>query len=338
LFQIYQPSGRFSPSAFVILLGGAVVASAAAYVYQLGLQWIPFIYVNFLLTWGMGMLLGKAAAYFIYAGHVRNVALGLAGFVILVAVGLGSKFGFQYLAARAEVAAEVARLQPADLGIELDRPLNGEELANFRQAILEDFTFGDHIQARVDRGWNVGRAGGAPVAGIFVYLVWLVELGVISYFGGTLALEAVRKPYSETLGKWADSVDVEMTLPVTNPLMVAKIGSAKTVQELLELPIPDTDESSNVAVYVVHSVPNFPEEDAYLSVELQKFSQNAKGETEVTSEKLVNLAVITAAQRAQLRENSELMQEALAAYRESLANRPPEAAEDAPPDSESPSI
>jgi hypothetical protein len=280
----------------------------------------------------MGLLLGKAAATLITWGHVRNIALGMAGFAVLVVVGLGAKFGFQYLDAR----AAVARLQPADLGIELEGPLNAEELADFREAVLADFTFWDHIQARVENGWNVGRAGGAPVAGIFVYLVWLVELGAISYFGGSMAWEAVHKPYSEKLGKWADSVDVEMTLPITNPLMVAKISSAKTVQELLELPIPDTDQSNHIAVYVVHSVPNSPAEDAYLSVELQKYSQNAKGETEVSTEKLVNLAVITAAQRAQLRENSELMQEALAAYRESLANRPPEAGEESSPDAEPP--
>lgn len=322
MFQVYQPSGRFSPLAIFLALIAAVFVTGVAFVYQLGLHWIPLIYVNCLLTWGMAMVIGKATEFVIKKGEVRNVTLSLLFFVVLVGVGLGAKFGFQYLHARMELASEIERLSQVDLGIETEQPLTSSQMAEVRQAIVANFTFMDHIAIRVENGWNVGRGGKAPIAGPFVYLVWVVELGIILYFGSTIALEAARKPYSELSKRWADSVAIEMTLPITNPLMVAKISSAKSVQELLELPIPDTDQSNKIAVYEVHSVPNSPEEEAYLNVDLQTYSQNAKGETEVAHEFLVKLAVITAAQRAQLKENSELMQEALAAYRASLANPP----------------
>jgi hypothetical protein len=321
MFQVYQPSGRFSPVAIILAALASVLVIALAYVYQLGLHWIPFIYVNCLLTWGMGMAIGKATEFVVKKGHVRNVPLALLILVFLVVAGLCAKFGFQYLHAR----MEVAQATPQDLGLELERPLTPQELQEFREELLNAYGFVDHIEARVESGWTIGRAN-APIGGPVVYLVWVVELGIILYFGGAIALEAVRKPYSETLKRWADSVTVEMTLPITNPLMVAKISSAKSVQELLELPIPDSDQSNKIAVYEVYSVPDSPREDAYLTVDVQTFSQNAKGETEVAHEFLVKLAVITAAQRAQLKENSELMQEALAAYRASLANPPAEKA------------
>lgn len=323
MFQVYQPSGRFSLLAIPLVVIGIVVVVAAAYFYQLGLEWIPFIYVNVLLTWGMAMLIGKTAAYVIHLGHVRNITLSLLFFALLVVAGLGAKFAYQYVHARMSLESELVNMTQKELGIEADPPLTYEELKEVRQLILADFSFADHIEMRVANGWNIGRAN-APISGPVVYLVWVAELGIILYFGSVIALAAVKKPYSEKLNRWADSVTIEMTLPITNPSMVAKISSAKSVQELLELPIPDTDQSDKIAVYEVHSVPDSPEEDAYLNVDLQTHSVNAKGELEIAHEFLVKLAVITAAQRTQLKENSELMQEALAAYRASLANPPSE--------------
>lgn len=316
MFEFYQPSGRFSPMAFVLLFAAVAVAIVAAFVYQLGLQWIPFIYINFLLTVGMGFLLGKLAAIIVKTGHVRNLALALFCFACLVVVALLAKYGFQYLADR----YQVAKLHPTDFGVEVDRQLTEDELNDFRKMILDDFSFSDHIQARVEQGWRLGRGGGAPLSGIFVYLVWLVELGVVIYFGGIIILEAAKQPYHEKLARWADASEVEMRLPVTNAEMVTKIKAAKSVQELLELPIPDTDQSERFAVYQVNSVPGFENEDAFLSVELHVYSTNAKGELEVKKEPLVNWAKITSDQRARLHENAELMQEAIAEYRASLEN------------------
>lgn len=327
MFHVYSPSGRFSPLALLLIPVATIGVVALAYVYQLGLHWIPVIYVSFLLTWGMGMAIGKATEFVIVAGHVRNVALSLLVVAILVVFGIGAKFGFQFMHARIAIAEQVSKLNQEELGVDWDQQLDPGELDKIREDYVAGYTFLHHIADRVEHGWLIGRAGGAPVSGIFVYLVWVAELGIIAYFGGVIALEAARKPYSEKMGRWANSVTNEMSLPITNPVMVAKISSAASVQDLLTLPIPDTDESDKVAIYQVHSVPDAPNEDAYLIVDLQTYTRNTKGELEVAHEYLVKLAIITAAERAQLKENTELMQEALAAYRASLANRPAEATE-----------
>lgn len=307
MFQVYSPSGRFSPTFIIYALIAAIAVVGIAFVYQLGLTWIPFVYINFLLTAAMGVAVGKATEFVIKRGHVRNVILSFLVFATLLVLGLGGKFGFQYLTER----------------IRLREDLRQDELQEF---LLEEFTFMEHIKSRVEDGWKVGRGGKAPLAGPFVYLVWLAELGIIGYVGGSMVIEAARKPYSEPLGLWASSETNEMVLPVTNESMVTKIKSAQSVQELLELPIPDTDQSNKIAVYQVFSVPDSPQADAFLTVDLQTHSRNDKGEIEIAHQYLVKLAVITAAQRAQLRENSELMQEALADYRASLseeAKEPP---------------
>jgi hypothetical protein len=61
-------------------------------------------------------------------------------------------------------------------------------------------------------------------------------------------------------------------------------------------------------------------EDAYLTVDLQTHLVNSKGEKEVQSKALVTNAILSSAQRYQLKENAEIMNEAFAAYRESLQN------------------
>jgi hypothetical protein len=54
MFQTYQPSGKIGALAWPLMLVGMALAIALAFVYQFLLAWIPLIYVNFLLTWGMG--------------------------------------------------------------------------------------------------------------------------------------------------------------------------------------------------------------------------------------------------------------------------------------------
>ncbi|MFO0939358.1 MAG: hypothetical protein U0930_01185 [Pirellulales bacterium] len=204
-----------------------------------------------------------------------------------------------------------------------NQTLTPEQFVEFRQVVLEQFTFAAHIEQRVENGWQVGKAGrngGNPISGIVVYLVWAIEAGAILYISGKATLTAVKKPFSEKMGVWADEDEVVMNLPVTNEEMVAKIKAASSVQELLELPIPKSDESHQIAVYTVHSVPGQEMEDAYLTVELQTHLVNAKGENQVVTKPLVRNAILTSAQRAQLKENAEIMKEAFDAYRASLAN------------------
>jgi siroheme synthase len=164
----------------------------------------------------------------------------------------------------------------------------------------------------------VGKGNGAPLSGIFVYLIWLIEAGIIGYFALTAPVAAAKEPYSEKLSAWADEAQVVMTLPITDPEMVSKIESASSVDDLLDIPIPQTDQSTQFAVYTVNSIPGEELEDAYLSVDSVSYTVNKKGEQETITKSLVAHAVLSAEKRQQLIENAELLQEAMAEYRASL--------------------
>ncbi len=332
MFETYKPSGRFSPFVIPAWLIAIVIVVALAFVYQMLLRWLPFIWVSFLITMGFGIVIGAIGTIVVALGHCRNLTLGfLIGSTLLLA-GVGGKFYFQHMHFRSQVEQNIR--QDRAIGKQLQELLaaaekENPELANMAnemdklvEAELAAVTFSETIKHRVDNGWNLGgrarKGGGLPVKGVFVYLIWLAELGIIGYFAVPIVVRTSGDPYSEKLNDWANEAEQVMFLPVTSEEMVAKIRSATSVDELLEIPIPQTDESMQFAHYYTHSITGQELEDAYLTVELVTYSYNANGEQTTNEEPLVKYAIITSEQRKLLVENASLLQEALEDYRESV--------------------
>src|SRR5262245_30482237 len=72
-FQVYRHSGKFGPRGPVLALGVAVLAGfPLGYAYSYLINWIPFIYLNFLLTAGYGFLFGFLTGLMVKIGKVRN--------------------------------------------------------------------------------------------------------------------------------------------------------------------------------------------------------------------------------------------------------------------------
>jgi len=129
---------------------------------------------------------------------------------------------------------------------------------------------------------------------------------------------SVKEPYSEKMRMWADESESVMILPITSDEMVSQIQSATWVDELLKIPIPQTDESAKFGQYVVNSIPGQEMEDAYLTVQTIEYSINKKGEQETQETMLVENAILSSQQRAQLVENAELLNEAMNDFRASV--------------------
>ena len=302
---------------FPALLIGMAVAVALAFVYQLLLEWIPFIYVSFLLTIGAGFLLSIMGSTICSIGHCRNRFIGFIVGLLLTLSLLGGKFWFQYQAKLADQQKALAVSILEDDNFEFEQ---NQALAEARAAkIMSDWSITDYLQMRVDQGWQIGRGGGgAPVSGLFVYLIWLLEAGIIFFIGISGSMAQSAEPYSEKLSTWASEEEHIMSLPVTDAEMVAQIQSATSVEQLLEIPIPKTDQSNVFAIYKTNSIPGQELEDAYLTVQLLELSVNNKGEEVRTETPLVTHAVLSSEKRKELVENASLLQEALADYREAV--------------------
>ena len=319
MFDTYQPSGKFGVMLLPLVLLGVVLAVAAAYVYHLLLEHIPLIYINFLATLFFGIGIGMVGAWIVRTSHTRNRMIAIGMGILLALSALAGKYYFQHQT----FCNQVFDIEKDGLLRELDaEQVNSQQreelLEKLRDVIHDEYNIVTHLKLRADQGWNIGRGGGAPVAGVFVYLVWLVEAGMLLFYSVKGSAAAAGEPYSEKLNTWASEEETVMSLPITSNEMVTQIQAATSVDDLLSLPVPKTDESDKFAIYRVNSIEGQELEDAYLSVDQVVLSVNSKGEQETEVTSLVRHAVLSSEQRKQLLENADLMQEAFAAYRESL--------------------
>lgn len=310
MFEVYKPAGNVGIVTWPLLLAGIAASIGLAFLYQMSLDWIPFVFVSVLITCGLGIVLATLGGLIVKVGHVRSITIGALIGICLATTCLSAKYWFQY---QRDIDVRTTSMLGDNRIPETKRP-------QVREMVKRELTWKKHIQDRTGFGWNIDRGGGGglPIKGGFVYLVWLIEAGIIYYFAVATPTNAAGEPYSEQTNRWASESQIIMTLPVTDKEMVAKITTAKSVDELLEIPIPKTDQSNRFAVYTVNSIPGEEMEDAYLSVDLLTYSVNDKGEEENKAQALVRHAVLPTEKREQLVENAELLQEAMADYRASL--------------------
>ena len=151
---------------------GLVAALVGGFLYQHLVSIIPLIYLNVVATIGLGAGIGFAFGYGASLGKFREplAAAGLAALCGLVAIVVS--FRVAHAQGAKEMNEELAAVFPAtDEGIP-------PELAH-----LQDMSLGSWIDLRVETGWSVGRIGrssdGPGFSGIFVWLIWLAELGIV---------------------------------------------------------------------------------------------------------------------------------------------------------------
>lgn len=243
-------------------------------------------------------------------GHVRNFTIAAMIGLVLASAGLATKYWFQY---QRDIDSRTTAMLVAN-------NIPAAKRSQVREMVDRQVQFKKHLQDRADLGWNIDRGGGGgiPIKGPFVYLIWLIEAGIIFYFAVVTPVSAASEPYSEQTNQWASESQVIMTLPISSEEMVNQIMMAKSVDDLLAIPIPKSDQSNRFAIYTVNSIPGEEMEDAYLSVDLLTLSVNSSGEEQNKEKPLVKYAILPTSKREQLVENAELLQEAMADYRANI--------------------
>ena len=321
MFEVYKPSGGFGLSTIIYFLIALVVTVLLGVVYAFGLRFIPFIYISFIMTGVFSLALGFLGATIVTKGHCRSVLLAALIGTLLCGFGVIAKHYVQYELWVGEVTDAQIAYQISEELLSRDQP---EDVRNTIRKKVRDWVRGEvsflgHFQVRADEGLVIGKGNGAPITGVLMYLLWAVEFGIVLFLGWMAPITAAKKPYSEKMGMWADETEEVMRLPISSDEMVEQIKSATTVEELLEIPIPQDIDYQRYALYDVHSVAGEELEDAYLSVGLFVKSYDKNGDLKLDETKLVRNAILTSAQRSQLLENASLMEEALDAYRDALA-------------------
>jgi hypothetical protein len=224
--ETYSHSGKFNPLGLILpLVAAMLVGFPLGFAYAYLIRWIPFIYVNALITAGYGLAFGWTTSRILKLGRVRNPALAaLCG----LSVGLIALFAQWNGHVHAMFDGAPWLIPPAGI-------LHGM----------------DRIYA--EGSWSLF---GHEVNGAALGAVWLIEAGIIVGLATLMPLFFVRDtPYCEETGCWLDE---ERQLNNLEPLTDDAQIEALRAGDLLPLTVirPKAEGAAVYTRLVVKSAPN----------------------------------------------------------------------------------
>ncbi len=174
----YSHSGKFELHGPVLALAaGAVAAWPLGLAYAYLINWIPFIYLNFLITFGYAIAFGMLASRILKFSKVRNRPIAM---FCSASMGLLAWYGSWNGCVHALVSSAPWLLTP-------------------RQIFNVVGYLYDH------GSWGIGMSSQAPVTGILLAIIWLVEGGIIVGVSALIGYGSVANtPYCEVHECWLD--------------------------------------------------------------------------------------------------------------------------------------
>jgi len=187
---IYRHSGKFGVQGPAAALGIAIILGlVAGLAYAYFIAWVPFIYINVLVTGAYGALFGFATCYLLYHAKVRNKTITL---FTSLAAGLVACYG----------------AWSGYVHVVLENPpwiATPPIIAYVMETLYQQGSW--------------GMSSGSPVTGVPLAVVWLVEAGII--VGISIYIPYVKianTPFCEKNLCWLDKEEIIPTLqPFTDP-------------------------------------------------------------------------------------------------------------------------
>jgi hypothetical protein len=287
----YEASGRFGVQVLPAVLVCLAVGVGLAWVYQWLIDLIPFIYVNVLLTVGFGLVLAFLIVTALRKGKNRSRALTFAVAVAVPLVAVAASFWWAYQFALPDLyesLVEEGKRQKAEV-------VSREEFDGL-------FTFDDWRQLRVETGWTVGRvtssSNGPALSGFLVYVMWLIEAGIlvgICLFG---ALFQSQEPYCERCDVWQTAETLGPWMEVDGTTLRRAIREERL--DPLLAPVPAPNGSPEHGAFVLSDCPRCGK-NPFLDVAVIRLEQNKDGKVETKTEVLAKGIELTCAQRDALK-------------------------------------
>lgn len=285
----YQPSNKMPlGGALLFVLGGVAVAAVLALVYIYAIWYIPFVYINFFLCLGFGLVLGAGLMLLARAGKLRSPK-GVAALAVLV--GLAAVY--------------------LEWGVYLTLLFNSETIGAGRDADTSTSFSGGllaSILTNPAQMWEairkINETGtwslkGATPTGVFLWLIWLLELVLIVGGAYLLAASQATEPFSETANEWADEETLAHPIGYAHDA-VATRAALETGQFQTLTPHLDSDELSQFARLTLHCAPN-DMNCQYLTLENVKKERDNKGKVTETKAVVVQRLAISHSAQQQLK-------------------------------------
>jgi hypothetical protein len=177
IHPFYSHSGKFGVHGpLMAVAAGAVLAIPLGLIYSYLIKWIPFIYLNFLVTAGYGVVFGFITARLLVMGKVRNSAIAL---LTAAVVGLLAWYGAWNGCAKALIGSKAPFL------------LTPPQMTRFVKILMENGS------------WGIGFSSSQAVSGIPLAIIWLLEGAAIVGLATFVGYAAIaHTPFCELHDCW----------------------------------------------------------------------------------------------------------------------------------------
>ena len=258
----YQHSGRVELKGLLfILLAAPITTLILGFIYGYAIAYIPFIYLNFLLTIGFGFASGFVTGMAGYFGKIRNTGF-MVGAGILTGL-LAEYFGWVYWL-YAFTDEELLVYAPFDLLYYIG-------------------------QVAENGAWSIGSA---TPTGWFLVLIWVIE-ALIIIGAATLAAMGPTSdvPYCEECDAWTDdeAIGTEIQSLDDNHALVNSLEQGN--YDLLKYLKPITDPMEKSLNVTIRNCPKC-DNSWYIGIEEMTPKLNKKNEVEHDTNNVVkNLSI-----------------------------------------------
>lgn len=279
--EYYKPSGKFSPTFLLYFFLVSVLAfPILGLIYAYCIWYIPFIYINFFITLGFGILVSLAISVFVVKkGKVRNPILAL-----IIGILGGMLALYFHWSVWIDLVINAGESYGSNrIGITVS---NIEFLQVFSLIFQPALVF-EYICKVNDYGtWGIS---GATVSGSLLWVIWAIEFIMVIAISGFLPYLEAKKPFSESTNSWYEEFLLPALTYIENKeqIIVDIEQSNHAGFEFLNKDIDsDTDDHSIFTLYKSQSGKN------YLSIENKTSKTDNKGKIDFDNDKFVEYIAI----------------------------------------------
>ncbi len=295
----YRASGAWQGKVFAILPVGMLIAAVAGALYQFIVFVNPLIYINILVSFGAAFIIGFGARLVLQLGNCRSIAIGA---LVSALVGFAAVGTSHYVAYRTYLYEVSNVVHSKMLKMPTARDLSPEAGAALNEILAP--TISNYVKMRVDIGWDISVKGssGQSLQGKWVYLAWLLELGLFLVLPILVGIGSATEPFCEKCQVWADhQVDIGR-YPITDEQFLRDLRSARSVDELLKLPPVDPIKSiaSRLALFYSISVCPGCEKSAFLRIAAESKKFDREGTEKIAEKNLIEHVQLSAAELERL--------------------------------------
>ena len=198
-------SPKVSFQGLVLLFGAALLAGIA--IGALASVVGRFLYLIILFPILMGLGLGMVMTSMVSSQKIRSSVVVIIAGLFAAVVTYGSMHYFDYLQFRSNVAKQIK----ADVLAEYGETVPDEDVQAYIDYLLNEETgspgFAGYIFFSVEQGVSishigVGSSDSGLNLGIFTWVYWLVELGIIAYMSIEPAHKKTKDLFCENCDRW----------------------------------------------------------------------------------------------------------------------------------------